>query len=145
MQEEWNSEDGAGRLVGGAITWEVEGGRREVQLEVAELLRGGRLERVGLWAPRAGLSWQRHDPPADTPPPESMTNRTFTVLIAKVRASPQLRETHRERLLHRAATTYRSTTILPAYIYKHLCIFCFSVSEQTVRNDTRIYEAIIWE
>ena len=86
MQEEWNSEDGAGRLVGGAITWEVEGGRREVQLEVAELMRGGRLERVGLWAPRAGLSWQRHDPPADTPPPESMTNRTFTVLIALVRA-----------------------------------------------------------
>lgn len=82
--EEWNSEDGAGRLVGGAITWEVGGGRREVQLEVVELERGGRLQRAGLWAPRAGLSWQRRAQPAAEPPPDSMTNRTFTVLIAQV-------------------------------------------------------------
>nr|QNS36184.1 ionotropic receptor 10a [Mythimna separata] len=81
--EEWNSEDGAGRLVGGAITWEVEGGRRDVQLEVVELARGGRLERVGVWAARAGLSLQRREAPVAEPPPESMTNRTFTVLIAE--------------------------------------------------------------
>lgn len=84
VQEEWNSEDGVGRLLGGAMSWELDGARREVQLEVAELARGGRLARAGLWAPRAGLSWQRHDPPAAEPPPDSMTNRTFTVLIAMV-------------------------------------------------------------
>lgn len=84
MQEEWNGEDGAGRLVGGAVTWEVDGGRREVPLQVVELARGGRLQRAGLWAPRAGLAWQRPAQPADLPPPDSMTNRTFTVLIAEV-------------------------------------------------------------
>ncbi|XP_026736704.1 probable glutamate receptor, partial [Trichoplusia ni] len=81
--EEWNSEDGVGRLLGGAVTWEPDGGRREVQLEVVELARGGRLERAGLWAPRAGLSWTRRAAPAAAPPPDSMTNRTFTVLIAQ--------------------------------------------------------------
>ncbi|XP_035449990.2 glutamate receptor ionotropic, kainate 2 isoform X1 [Spodoptera frugiperda] len=81
--EEWNGEDGAGRLVGGAVTWEVDGGRREVPLQVVELARGGRLQRAGLWAPRAGLAWQRPAQPADLPPPDSMTNRTFTVLIAE--------------------------------------------------------------
>ncbi|KAJ8723365.1 hypothetical protein PYW08_003277 [Mythimna loreyi] len=79
----WNSEDGAGQLVGGAITWEVEGGRRDVQLELVELARGGRLERVGVWAARAGLALQRREAPVAEPPPESMTNRTFTVLIAQ--------------------------------------------------------------
>lgn len=88
MQEEWNSEDGVGRLLGGAVTWEPDGGRREVQLEVVELARGGRLERAGLWAPRAGLSWTRRAAPAAAPPPDSMTNRTFTVLIAQVLTPP---------------------------------------------------------
>ncbi|KAJ8723589.1 hypothetical protein PYW08_003501 [Mythimna loreyi] len=81
--EEWNSEDGAGRLVGGAVAWEVDGGRRDVQLELVELARGGRLERVGRWAARAGLSWTRREVPVQEPPPDSMTNRTFTVLIAE--------------------------------------------------------------
>lgn len=79
-----------GRLLGGAVTWEPDGGRREVQLEVVELARGGRLERAGLWAPRAGLSWTRRAEPAAAPPPDSMTNRTFTVLIAPVLIPPGL-------------------------------------------------------
>ncbi|KAJ8716388.1 hypothetical protein PYW07_003015 [Mythimna separata] len=81
--EEWNSEDGAGRLVGGAVSWEVDGARRDVQLDVVELARGGRLARVGRWAARAGLAWSRRAAPAAEPPPDSMTNRTFTVLIAE--------------------------------------------------------------
>lgn len=66
------------------MSWEPDGGRREVQLQIVELVRGGELQLAGLWSPRAGLSWRR-PPEAVVPRPlDSMVNRTFTVLIAPV-------------------------------------------------------------
>lgn len=68
----------------GGVSWEADGARRDVRLGLAELERGGALAHVALWAPRTALVWQR--PVVYTPPPphDSMTNRTFTVLIALV-------------------------------------------------------------
>ncbi|KAL0879832.1 hypothetical protein ABMA27_002372 [Loxostege sticticalis] len=72
----------------GGVSWEADGARRDVRLGLAELERGGALAHVALWAPRTALVWQR--PVVYTPPPphDSMTNRTFTVLIAL--ASPYI-------------------------------------------------------
>ncbi|XP_030033794.2 glutamate receptor ionotropic, kainate 2 [Manduca sexta] len=76
--EEWVSGAGAG----GEVSWETDGARREVQLQVAELVRGGRLQHAGVWAPSAKVTWQRAEAPPDTRPLDSMTNRTFAVLVA---------------------------------------------------------------
>ncbi|XP_075975503.1 glutamate receptor ionotropic, kainate 2-like [Anticarsia gemmatalis] len=75
--EEWESP------AHGAVSWEADGGRRALQLQVVELARGGALQRAGQWAPGAGLTWHRAELPAAAPPPDSMVNRTFTVLIAE--------------------------------------------------------------
>lgn len=79
--EEWTSGSG----MGGELSWEVDGWRHEVQLQVAELARGGWLEPAGLWAPRVGVTWQRPDEPRNSMPDYSMTNRTFTFLIARIK------------------------------------------------------------
>ncbi|KAM3960066.1 glutamate receptor ionotropic, kainate 2 [Aphomia sociella] len=78
--EEWNS---SSSISGGGASWEAGGGRRDVQLRVAELRRGGRLQPAALWAPAARLAWSRADAPEPPPAHASMTNRTFTVLIGK--------------------------------------------------------------
>ncbi|RVE39996.1 hypothetical protein evm_015354 [Chilo suppressalis] len=72
----------------GHISWEADGARREVQLVISELARGGALQAAGDWAARGGLRWTRRPHPAPPPPRHSMTNRTFNVLIAIVRTSP---------------------------------------------------------
>ncbi|XP_053604549.1 glutamate receptor ionotropic, kainate 2-like [Plodia interpunctella] len=77
--EEWNSSI---CVSGGGASWETDGGRRSVQLGVAELARGGGLQRAGVWAPRAGVAWQRGPQVVPDVPADSMENRTFTVLIA---------------------------------------------------------------
>ncbi|CAB3254202.1 unnamed protein product [Arctia plantaginis] len=66
----------------GAVSWEADGGRRELQLHVVELKRKGELVPAGLWVPRVGVTWQRDDVVTETVPQDSMKNRTFTVLIA---------------------------------------------------------------
>lgn len=66
------------------MSWEADGARRDVRLRVAELVRGGALQDVGLWAPGAGVLWQRPPDAGVEPPGDSMTNRTFNVLIALV-------------------------------------------------------------
>ncbi|KAJ0183044.1 hypothetical protein K1T71_001020 [Dendrolimus kikuchii] len=81
--EEWSG--GAVAGVGGTWgtpSWETDGARRSVQLEVVELARGGRLERAGLWSPNGGFIWQRKGPKVVPLPDDSMKNKTFTVLIA---------------------------------------------------------------
>ncbi|XP_059045609.1 glutamate receptor ionotropic, kainate 2-like [Achroia grisella] len=78
--EEWS---GAMSLSGGGASWESDGGRREVQVRVAELQRGGRLQGAALWSPGTGLAWQRPAGPLEPPPSQiSIANRTFTILIA---------------------------------------------------------------
>lgn len=54
-------------------------------MQVVELVRGGRLQHAGVWAPQERLVWERNDPPAPAPPLDFMTNLTFNVLIAMVR------------------------------------------------------------
>ncbi|XP_049872351.1 glutamate receptor ionotropic, kainate 2-like [Pectinophora gossypiella] len=68
--------------VTGLLAWEAEGARRGVALTVVELERGGALRPEGRWSPRAGLTWQRRPQPAPPLPSDTMTNRTFNVLIA---------------------------------------------------------------
>lgn len=80
LQEDWDDNG-----TSGPISWEADGSRRDVSFEVVELARGGSLRHAGLWAPRAGVLWQRTDEPAPAPPRDSMTNRTFNILIARVR------------------------------------------------------------
>ncbi|KAL4709753.1 hypothetical protein ACJJTC_005556 [Scirpophaga incertulas] len=69
---------------GPGATWEADGARRDVRLRVAELASGGggALVAEAAWAPAAGLQWRRTPRPAPLSPPDSMTNRTFIVLIA---------------------------------------------------------------
>ncbi|XP_063826529.1 glutamate receptor ionotropic, kainate 2-like [Ostrinia nubilalis] len=66
----------------GGAAWEADGARRDVRLRVVELARGGALTHVALWAPRSAVVWQRPVVHTAPPPQDSMTNRTFTVLIA---------------------------------------------------------------
>lgn len=80
LQEDWKVPG-----LTGAVSWEADGGRRELQLHVVELERQGELVPAGLWVPRVGVTWQRADVVTETVPHDSMKNRTFTVLIAMVR------------------------------------------------------------
>lgn len=79
-QEEWSG------LSGGA-SWSGGGGlaRAGARLQVAELARGGALRGAGRWAPGEPVTWTRPAEPARIDPPDSMVNRTFNVLVVKVR------------------------------------------------------------
>lgn len=82
--QEWET-GGEGGGGGGGVSWEADGSRRAVALRVAELARGGTLQAAGAWTRDAGLRWTRAPTPGQEQPSDSMTNRTFIVLIAIVR------------------------------------------------------------
>ncbi|XP_022124667.2 glutamate receptor ionotropic, kainate 2 [Pieris rapae] len=64
------------------LRWAAGGARRDVSLLAAELIPGGELRTAAAWSAHGGLAW-RPRPPAPPPPTDSMTNRTFVVLIAE--------------------------------------------------------------
>ncbi|KAI5637683.1 ligated ion channel l-glutamate- and glycine-binding site domain-containing protein [Phthorimaea operculella] len=79
------SEDDYG--VTGTLSWEADGWRRHIVLQVVELQRGGELQVAGSWSEQDGVQWTREPVEAEPLPSDSMSNRTFTVMIAMVGAA----------------------------------------------------------
>lgn len=73
------------------LQWRSELTLTECGRQVAELARGGRLQHAGVWSARAGVRWERPAAPQPDLPRDSMTNRTFNILIARVRTFPDPR------------------------------------------------------
>ncbi|KAJ2950838.1 hypothetical protein O0L34_g5181 [Tuta absoluta] len=68
--------------VTGILSWEADGWRRHIVLQVVELQRGGQLQVAGSWSQQDGVRWTRAPLEAEPLPTDSMSNRTFTVMIA---------------------------------------------------------------